>query len=54
MKRALAIVAVCLVSLWVLEAGVRVLHDEAVRNDPPPACQLLGGSWSIWSGWTCG
>ncbi len=43
-------VVLVLLGLW---AGYRVLHAEAVKGNPPAACQILGGQWSIWSGWQC-
>ena len=32
---------------------VHVSHAESVKNNPPVACQVLGGSWNAWNGWTC-
>jgi hypothetical protein len=37
-----------------IAAFVRYGDNELARQDPPAACQVFGGSWSAWSGWTCG
>lgn len=42
-----------LLALIVL-GGLWVIHNELARSNPPAACQLFGGQWSIWSGWRCG
>jgi hypothetical protein len=44
-----AIVAVLVIAWAVLKIG----DNEATRNSPPAACQLLGGHWNIWDGWQC-
>lgn len=52
--RVLKIVVIgIVVVLLALFAWARVQNLEA-RDNPPVACQLLGGSWSLWSGWSCG
>lgn len=33
---------------------LRVMGNEAAKGSPPVACQLLGGQWTLWSGWRCG
>jgi hypothetical protein len=33
---------------------VRVGGNMLSHANPPATCQLLGGSWSWWSGWSCG
>ncbi len=43
------IIIVALIA-WGLD---HIAANEAAKADPPVACQLLGGSWSIWDGWTC-
>jgi len=40
--------------LMAVYACLRMADNELHRSAPPPACQLLGGSWGIWSGWSCG
>lgn len=42
-----------LIGLVIMWGVVHVVNAVGVRNDPPAACQLLGGSWNIWSGWSC-
>ena len=32
---------------------VHVANAQVTKNNPPAACQLLGGSWNFWDGWTC-
>lgn len=32
----------------------RMATNESVKNNPPVACQFLGGHWTIWDGWQCG
>ena len=49
--RVLVILAVAALLLW---AGYHVLEAEVTKGTPPAACQLLGGTWDIWSGWRCG
>jgi hypothetical protein len=34
--------------------GLKIAPNLEARNSPPLSCQLLGGSWSLWSGWRCG
>jgi hypothetical protein len=29
-------------------------HNVMMKNDPPAACQLIGGNWSVFTGWHCG
>jgi hypothetical protein len=31
-----------------------VVPALAAKDSPPAACSLLGGTWNLWSGWTCG
>lgn len=31
-----------------------VVPALAAKDSPPIACQLSGGQWSLWSGWSCG
>lgn len=49
---AYALAAILLV-LLLLAVWVKVDGNLADRSSPPAACQLLGGSWSWWSGWSC-
>jgi hypothetical protein len=44
------LVAVILV-LAVVYCWFRVESNESAE---PAACQLLGGQWTLWSGWRCG
>lgn len=37
-----------------LYAGWHVIPALAVRDNPPLACQLAGGTWNPWDGWSCG
>lgn len=43
--------AIILAGLFI---GWHVLPALAVRDNPPLACQIAGGSWSLWDGWRCG
>jgi hypothetical protein len=45
---------VALLLLAALFIGGHVIPALQTQNTPPAACQLLGGHWSIWSGWNCG
>lgn len=36
--------------LWAL---AHVYSAEHTKNNPPAACQLLGGTWDPWHGWQC-
>jgi hypothetical protein len=49
-RTVLIVIAVILVAIW---ATYNVASNEAVKNDPPAACQLMGGHWNIWDGWSC-
>jgi len=42
-----------LIVLAVLLAGVRVADNIQSKGSPPAACQLFGGHWSLWGGWSC-
>jgi hypothetical protein len=42
-----------LIVLAVLLAGVRVADNIQSKGSPPAACQLFGGHWSLWAGWSC-
>lgn len=46
----LGIVLIVLLTL----AAVRVAGNEMSKGSPPASCQLLGGQWTLWSGWHCG
>jgi hypothetical protein len=48
--RTLAAGLVILFTLWV---AFHVGAAELAKDNPPLACQLAGGTWSIWSGWQC-
>jgi hypothetical protein len=39
--------------LLFLFALIHVATNEAAKNSPPAACQLLGGTWNFWDGWHC-
>lgn len=45
------IVGLFMVFIW---AGLHVMQNIDARDYPPAACQLFGGHWGIWSGWSCG
>jgi hypothetical protein len=48
------IIAAAVVIIWVaLWAGHHVYSAEMNKPYPPPACQLFGGSWNVWDGWSC-
>lgn len=34
--------------------GWHVVPALAAKDNLPIACQMAGGHWSIWSGWSCG
>lgn len=44
--------------LLVLLAGCWVawhpVHAELTRDNPPVSCQLAGGTWNMFTGWSCG
>lgn len=40
--------------LAALFAAWHVIPALAAKDSPPLACQLAGGTWSLWSGWSCG
>lgn len=40
-----------LILIW---AGFHVIPAFLVRDNPPVSCQVLGGTWNLWTGWTCG
>lgn len=48
--RELAAGAVILFTLFV---AFHVGGAEMAKSNPPLSCQLLGGTWNIWSGWQC-
>jgi hypothetical protein len=43
-----------LIALAVLAGGVRLWDNITSKPNPPAACQLFGGQWTIWGGWSCG
>ena len=46
---------IVLVAGLLLACGfIRIAENEAAKNSPPGACQLMGGSWNFWDGWRCG
>lgn len=47
--RAVACVALVLA---ILIAG-RIAWEVVQFSSPPYACQVLGGSWSLFNGWSC-
>lgn len=51
MTRQIVAAGVILAGLYgVFHVGMNMVH----RGSPPPACQIWGGTWGIWSGWNCG
>jgi hypothetical protein len=40
-----------IVGLWF---AAHVMGAALTRDNPPAACQVLGGTWSAWNGWSCG
>jgi len=46
-------IAAGLVILLTLVVAFHVGAAELARGNPPLACQLDGGTWNIWSGWSC-
>lgn len=44
----LLFILACLFVVW------HVGHAAMTRNAPPAACELVGGHWDVWNGWTCG
>jgi len=40
-----------LAGLWI---AYHPYHAETTKNQPPVACELFGGQWDLWHGWTCG
>lgn len=51
--RGLVIAQAILFALFALWAGWHVVPALMVKDNPPIACQIDGGSWSFWSGWSC-
>lgn len=45
---------IVMAAVLTLIIGARVLTNIEARPYPPLTCQLLGGSWDLWNGWTCG
>ena len=52
-RHPMPVLRVILIILLVL-GGLRIIGNEMSRNNPPAACQVFGGQWSVWSGWRCG
>lgn len=50
MRRFLGIVLAVIVAIVVVKVSGNLLS----HGSPPASCQLLGGQWSLWSGWRCG
>lgn len=46
----LAAVLFVLILIWI---GFHVIPAWIARDNPPLTCQILGGHWNLWSGWTC-
>ena len=44
---------ILLLVIAVVFVGVHVISAKSSKNSPPAQCQLFGGHWNIWSGWTC-
>jgi hypothetical protein len=40
--------------LVILYVAFHVIPALIAKGNPPLACQLLSGHWSIWGGWRCG
>jgi hypothetical protein len=49
MRMALAILMACTV-LFILGHIVRA---ELTKDYPPVSCQVFGGTWDIYNGWSC-
>ena len=32
---------------------IRIAVNEQNKSNPPAACQVFGGQWTIWEGWKC-
>lgn len=47
-------VIIPVVTVLLVLGAVKVTADLAAKPDPPVACQLLGGQWTLWGGWQCG
>jgi hypothetical protein len=46
------IIIIIVIILGVL--GVfKFAHNVSVKNKPPIACELFGGNWNIFDGWSC-
>lgn len=50
----LAPVIIPLLAVLLVWGVLHVIGNVAARQDPPAACQIFGGHWGIWSGWSCG
>jgi len=50
LRTVLILIAVAVLALY---GFIHVASAEASKSSPPAACQLLGGSWNFWDGWTC-
>jgi hypothetical protein len=53
MNKGVSVIGVVLI-VALLFAGYHVWHAESTKSSAPVSCQLLGGHWDIWNGWTCG
>lgn len=49
-RRELIAAALILAAIF---TGWHVIPALAVKDNPPIACQLAGGRWNPWDGWTC-
>lgn len=48
--RQLAAVLVMVLTVW---AAFHLAAAEMSKGEPPIACQIVGGTWNLWSGWQC-
>lgn len=42
------------VAVLAILGALRIAANEIAYSKPPLSCQVLGGNWTIWSGWRCG
>ena len=53
MKAAIITITIVAIAL-ALGIAVKISASEQAKDNPPVACQILGGQWNIWNGWECG
>ena len=50
----LGVLLAVLMLIGAVVIGFHVVPAWLAHDNPPLACQLAGGHWDLWNGWTCG